>query len=118
MFAPAPPLADTPTRAIERGLSSDSTGDAGGDGRISLSGLAPAKAAAHNHKPLEYGFPLSRWGMHTSEEQTRVHVRVATGGATASPPPLAGEGQGGGIHAPISIACPLPTPPPQAGEGA
>src|SRR5262245_14048756 len=60
MFAPAPPLADTPTRAIERGLSSDSTDDAGGDGRISLSGVAPATAGAHNHKPLVYGSPISR----------------------------------------------------------
>src|SRR5215510_15127347 len=49
--------------------------------------------------------------------QTQVHW-VATGGATTSPPPLAGEGQGGGIQHRSQFACPLPTPPPQAGEGA
>src|SRR5262245_65288460 len=48
-----------------------------------------------------------------SKSQGPLIVRVATGGATTSPPPLAGEGQGGGINAPISIACPLPTPPPR-----
>src|SRR5262249_994340 len=34
------------------------------------------------------------------------------------PPPLAGEGWGGGELAPMSlVACPLPVPPKQAGEG-
>jgi HemY protein len=38
--------------------------------------------------------------------------------AAASPPPLAGEGQGGGTQKDASVqAHPLPTPPPQAGEG-
>src|SRR5262245_21102003 len=36
----------------------------------------------------------------------------------ALPPPLAGEGWGGGELARMSlVACPLPVPPPQAGEG-
>src|SRR5215510_12744238 len=35
----------------------------------------------------------------------------------ASPPPLAGEGQGGGRHK-DSRAFPLASPPPQAGKGA
>jgi itaconate CoA-transferase len=47
---------------------------------------------------------------------------VATGNkraAPASPPPLAGEGQGGGTQKDSCVqAHPLPTPPPQAGEGA
>src|SRR5262245_49144264 len=43
---------------------------------------------------------------------------LATSRATTSPPPLAGEGQGGGIQAMPVVICPLPTPPPQAGEGA
>ena len=39
--------------------------------------------------------------------------------APASPPPLAGEGQGGGMQKGSRVqARPLPTPPPQAGEGA
>src|SRR5215211_1120061 len=39
--------------------------------------------------------------------------------APASPPPLAGEGQGGGMQKDsCAQAHPLPTPPPQAGEGA
>jgi HemY protein len=39
--------------------------------------------------------------------------------AAASPPPLAGEGQGGGTQKDTLVqAHPLPTPPPQAGEGA
>src|SRR5215831_5344720 len=34
------------------------------------------------------------------------------------PPPLAGEGWGGGERADLNlVACPLPVPPPQAGEG-
>src|SRR5262245_65205156 len=34
------------------------------------------------------------------------------------PPPLAGEGWGGGERAHLNpVACPLPVPPPQAGEG-
>ena len=36
----------------------------------------------------------------------------------ASPPPLAGEGQGGGRRYDFVRSCPSPTPPPQAGEGA
>jgi itaconate CoA-transferase len=47
---------------------------------------------------------------------------VATGNkraAPASPPPLAGEGQGGGMQKDSCVqARPLPPPPPQAGEGA
>jgi itaconate CoA-transferase len=39
--------------------------------------------------------------------------------APASPPPLAGEGQGGGMQKSSRVqAHPLPNPPPQAGEGA
>jgi itaconate CoA-transferase len=39
--------------------------------------------------------------------------------APASPPPLAGEGQGGGMQQDSKArAHPLPTPPPHAGEGA
>src|SRR5215510_3377117 len=33
------------------------------------------------------------------------------------PPPLAGEGWGGGRHQWAADGCPLPVPPPQAGEG-
>src|SRR5262245_18954696 len=33
------------------------------------------------------------------------------------PPPLAGEGWGGGTHGTSLRSCPLPVPPPQAGEG-
>ena len=39
--------------------------------------------------------------------------------APASPPPRAGEGQGGGMQEDSCVrAHPLPNPPPQAGEGA
>jgi hypothetical protein len=45
-------------------------------------------------------------------------LRIAKSSATTSPPPLAGEGQGGGMQARTFVSAPLPTPPPQAGEGA
>src|SRR5262245_33167773 len=39
-------------------------------------------------------------------------------GLNLHPPPLAGEGWGGGELARMNLfACPLPVPPPQAGEG-
>jgi hypothetical protein len=45
-----------------------------------------------------------------------VGVVMKTSGATTSPPPLAGEGQGGGwLQVTDSMAA---NPPPQAGEGA
>src|SRR5206468_3622738 len=44
-------------------------------------------------------------------------VAGATNGAASSPPPLAGEGQGGGAQDNRS-SHPLPTPPPQPGGGA
>src|SRR5438445_10678375 len=44
-------------------------------------------------------------------------VAGARTGAASSPPPLAGEGQGGGAQDNRS-SHPRPTPPPQAGEGA
>src|SRR5215831_7616524 len=44
-------------------------------------------------------------------------VAAATNGATSSPPPQAGEGQGGGTQY-DRASHPLPTRPPQAGEGA
>src|SRR5262245_29442027 len=65
-------------------------------------------------------------GQHTSAR----HPREARGGqavvaatdspsAPASPPPLAGEGQGGGTQKGSRVqAHPLPNPPPHAGEGA
>src|SRR5262245_53594264 len=43
---------------------------------------------------------------------------VALGDATASPPPHAGEGQGGGRIKSRVCGSPLPNPPPHAGEGA
>src|SRR5262245_30930637 len=54
---------------------------------------------------------------------TRVHPACAVGelraGATSSPPPLAGEGQGGGHGSRQSVSPrPLPNPPPLAREGA
>jgi len=63
---------------------------------------------------------------HSSARQPREARRgQAAGAATdnpsapASPPPLAGEGQGGGMQQGSRVqAHPLPTPPPQAGEGA
>src|SRR5262249_27542829 len=48
----------------------------------------------------------------------RLIVRVATGGATASPPPLSGEGQGGGVRYRSYLPTLSPPLPPQAGEGA
>src|SRR5262249_50721244 len=55
----------------------------------------------------------NRW-----QPQGRI-VPTTTNRATSSPPPLAGEGQGGGTQQGSSEqAHPLPNPPPQAGEGA
>ena len=42
----------------------------------------------------------------------------ATASLLSSPPPLAGEGQGGGSDGSLRKKVPLPNPPPQAGEGA
>ncbi|MDQ2081796.1 OB-fold nucleic acid binding domain-containing protein [Xanthobacteraceae bacterium Astr-EGSB] len=42
---------------------------------------------------------------------------LSTNPAPPSPPPLAGEGQGGGRHPHRVSSSPLPNPPPQAGEG-
>jgi hypothetical protein len=47
-----------------------------------------------------------------------MHAISASGELRLLPPPLAGEGGGGGELAHINLfACPLPIPPPQAGEG-
>src|SRR5207302_2191715 len=54
------------------------------------------------------------------ENSRAPHVVLTTlGRATSSPPPLAGEGQGGGTrHDRAFLTDPLPNPPPHAGEGA
>src|SRR5947199_3626278 len=41
-------------------------------------------------------------------------MQITRGKLGALPPPLAGEGWGGGMHARMPSACPLPVPPPQA----
>jgi indolepyruvate ferredoxin oxidoreductase alpha subunit len=50
--------------------------------------------------------------------RTRAISLLGGARATASPPPLAGEGQGGSIRGKTEQGHPLPTPLPQAGEGA
>jgi hypothetical protein len=66
-----------------------------------------------------------------TQMQMQMLLPFAWGGISASdelglhPPPLAGEGRGGGKRAQMNLfacpldllACPLPIPPPQAGEG-
>src|SRR5262249_60508920 len=44
-------------------------------------------------------------------------LEVASGNATSSPPPLAGEGQGGGDHMIEHFRLPSPHPSPASGGG-
>src|SRR6266511_2147207 len=68
---------------------------------------SPASTATIWRPSLYTGMTMSSWG-------------VISGGDELGllPPPLAGEGWGGGcLHTRYLFACPLPVPPPQAGEG-
>src|SRR5262249_39438267 len=86
-----------------------------GDGGVSVVGGRPPRA--HRPRRLRELHAVSAVVLLRCPTST---TRQATmGSATASPPPLAVEGQGGGMRSDGSVkAHPLPTPPPQAGEGA
>src|SRR5262249_28769770 len=68
--------------------------------RTHLDGISPATYTTNVRSRMTF----------TGIEASR--VSVTTSRATSSPPPLAGEGQGGGITALCVRASPLPNPPP------
>ena len=90
--------------------------DGGDDARNEVigQGVAPEAVTVHARAHIRYA----------GTDMALVVPAYSTGfihadgrAAPASPPPLAGEGQGGGGHDDSAIM-PPPTPPPQAGEGA
>src|SRR5439155_11053836 len=102
----------TAVKALSTGLSAAMRASAARTTALAL--VRPARTAA--------AISLACAQVLSIRGQSQTYVGCASS-ATSSPPPLAGEGQGGGMQhertfqlAPLPT--PFPTPPPQAGEGA